>query len=171
MTISVELPRESGELVMKALEMALASMEAPGGEEPVEEESLQQQQADALVEMAKGYLAGDSEKSRCTADHYQVVVHVDEKALAGSPEENSQSDLPIETVWRLCCDSALVVVTDDQKGNPLHVSRKHRVVQPAQKRALLARDKCCRYPGCTHEKWLDAQGPPPLYRVSRDALG
>ena len=95
MTISVEFPRESGELVMKALEMALANMQAPEGEEPAEEDSLQQQQADALVEMAKGYLAGDSEKSRCTSDHYQVVVHVDEKALAGSPDENSESDLPI----------------------------------------------------------------------------
>jgi hypothetical protein len=30
------------------------------------------------------------------------------------------------------------------------------VVQPALKRALLARDKCCRFPGCSHERWLDA---------------
>ncbi len=53
-------------------------------------------------------------------------------------------------------DSALVVVEEDEKGNPLNVGRKHRVVQPALKRALLARDRCCRFPGCTHEKWLDA---------------
>jgi hypothetical protein len=24
------------------------------------------------------------------------------------------------------------------------------------KRALLGRDKCCRFPGCSHDKWLDA---------------
>ena len=30
------------------------------------------------------------------------------------------------------------------------------MVQPSLKRALVARDKTCRYPGCSHEKWLDA---------------
>ncbi|MBE9537933.1 MAG: DUF222 domain-containing protein [Proteobacteria bacterium] len=68
--------------------------------------------------------------------------------------------MPCETVRRLCCDSGVVVVTQDKKGNPLNVSRKHRVVQPPLKRALLARDKTCRFPGCTHEKWLDAQSLP-----------
>ncbi len=30
------------------------------------------------------------------------------------------------------------------------------MVQPAQKPALQARDKCCCVPGCSHDKWLDA---------------
>ncbi len=154
MTISVELPREQGELVMKALEMALASMENSEGGAGAE--TLHQQQADALVELARAYLAGGEEQKSCTADHYQVVVHVDEKALRGQPDENSESDLPIETIKRLCCDSAVVTVEEDENRNPLNVGRKHRVVQPALRRALLARDKCCRYPGCMHEKWLDA---------------
>ncbi len=157
MTISVELPRESGELVMKALERALSSTDSESEETgDQDEENLQQQQADALVEVARSYLAGGKEQKSCTADHYQVVVHVDEKALRGVPDENSKSDLPIETVRRLCCDSAVVTVEEDENRNPLNVGRKHRVVQPALKRALLARDRCCRYPGCTHEKWLDA---------------
>lgn len=158
MTISIELPRETGELVVKALELARAELEADSGNEVKDssEESLQAKQADALVQMARGYLAGGKKKGSCTADHYQVVVHVDEEALRGEPGEHSRSDLPIETVRRLCCDSALVVVEEDDKGNPLNVGRKHRVVQPALKRALLARDGCCRFPGCTHERWLDA---------------
>ena len=44
-------------------------------------------------------------------DHYQVTVHVDEKALRGNPNTESKSDLPIETVRRLCCDGNLVPVT------------------------------------------------------------
>ena len=170
MTISVELPKESGDLVMKALELALRELEQAGDEfegdrdssASVNEESneksadsLPAKQADALVRMARGYLAGGKGKSSSTADHYQVMVHVDEEALRHTPGESSKSDLPCETVRRLCCDSGLVVVTKDKKGNPLNVSRKHRVVQPPLKRALLARDKCCRFPGCTHEKWLD----------------
>ena len=162
MTISVELPKESGELVMKALELALKDMELNTdtfeGEKSLSEteDSHMAKQADALVQMAKGYLAGGEGKKSSTADHYQVMVHVDEEVLRHAPTEKSKSDLPCETIRRLCCDSGVVVVTQDKKGNPLNVSRKHRMVQPPLKRALLARDKCCRFPGCTHEKWLDA---------------
>ena len=162
MTISVELPRESGELVMKALELALKEVELTvdtfEGEGSIAEaqDSHPAKQADAMVQMAKGYLAGGKGRNSSTADHYQVMVHVDEEVLRQSPTEKSKSDLPCETVRRLCCDSGVVAITQDNKGNPLNVSRKHRVVQPPLKRALLARDKCCRFPGCTHEKWLDA---------------
>ncbi len=188
MTICVELPRESGELVMKALEYAMADLATDddaqyinddagdagdaghgvdygdalesayhGDETPAKNTaSLLQQQADALVKVAQGYLAGGREKTSCTADHYQVVVHVDEKALRGAPDANSKSDLPIETVRRLCCDSAVVTLTEDGKGDPLHVGRKHRIVQPPLRRALLARDKVCSYPGCSHEQFLQA---------------
>ena len=38
----------------------------------------------------------------------------------------------------------------------LNLSRKHRLVQPALRRALEARDRGCRFPGCSHERWLDA---------------
>ena len=178
----MELPKESGDLVMKALEMALQELEHEedkfegdqdasasvnekrnerGNEKTAD--SLPAKQADALVRMARGYLAGGKEKSSSSADHYQVIVHaaavaVDEEVLRNAPGESSKSDLPSETIRRLCCDSGLVAVTKDKKGNPLNVSRKHRVVQPPLKRALLARDKCCRYPGCTRGKWLDAQG-------------
>ena len=56
-------------------------------------------------------------------------------------------------------DSAATVVlpiTEDEQGNPLNVGRKHRIVQPALRRALQSRDKHCSYPGCMHDKWLDA---------------
>jgi hypothetical protein len=168
-TLSVELPRESAGLVMKALELAVSiskgEQDTYEGEEgeidshddaPRSASGLIQRQADALVEIAKSYLTGGDEKKASTADHYQVTVHVDEKALRGKPDTESKSDLPIETVRRLCCDGALVPVTEGVNHKLLNVGRKHRVVQPALRRALLARDKCCRFPGCTHERWLDA---------------
>jgi hypothetical protein len=134
-----------------------------------EEDNFHARQADALVEVAKGYLSGESSKKTGSADHYQIMVHaaavaVDEKALrpnaSGTPDRrdasDAKSDLPIETVRRLCCDGAIVPVTEDEQGNPLNVGRKHRIVQPALRRALDARDKHCTYPGCIHDKWLDA---------------
>jgi len=136
---------------MKALEIVMADQQKNGNANM--EDSLFARQADALVAMARSYLAGGSEKTTSTADHYQVVVHVDEAALR---DEVGKSELPIESVRRLSCDSSIVTLTEDEHGDPLNVGRKHRVVSPQLKRALLSRDKTCRYPGCSHEKWLDA---------------
>ena len=171
-TLSVELPKESADLVMKALEMATSTTESKDvyADESASRDAseFQQQQADALIEIAQSYLAGSNgvtdskdgienkHSKASTADRYQVTVHIDEKALSGEPEADSRSDLPVETVRRLCCDGSVVPVVEDAQHNPLNVGRKHRIVQPALRRALLSRDKCCRFPGCTHEKWLDA---------------
>jgi hypothetical protein len=175
-TLMVELPKEQADLAIKALELATAhsadsdqaflsdgcdegchqeqcSEDENGSREPSE---LQQQQADALVEIFRAYLTGGESKRSTTADHYQVTVHVDERALRGAPDENSKSDLPIETVRRLCCDGAIVPLVQDDTGKPTGLGRKHRVVHPQLRRALLARDRGCRFPGCTHSKWLDA---------------
>jgi len=158
-TLSVELPKETAALVMKALEMAVPQLEARDVYESEEENApcdLLKQQADALVELARSYLAGGNDNKSCTADHYQVTVHVDENALRGASDAESKSDLPIETVRRLCCDSSLVISADDDSGKTKDLSRKHRVVHPSLRRKLLSRDKGCRFPGCTHEKWLTA---------------
>ena len=157
MTISIELTEEAGALVMAALERAMAEADASRDASTAEDEaSFPARQADALVDMARAYLAGESAKSASPADHYQVVVHVDEAALRAEPVEGARSDLPIESVRRLCCDAGVVVVTEDDKGNPLDLGRKHRVVQPALRRALIARDRHCCYPGCAHTRWLEA---------------
>jgi hypothetical protein len=129
-TLSVELPQETAGLVMKALELAASrsdndELRENDADAPRGVSDLLLQQADALVELAKSYLAGGTDKKASTADHYQVTVHVDEKALAGAPDENSKSDLPIETVRRLCCDSSLVAATDDENGNTKDSSRNH----------------------------------------------
>ena len=166
-TISLELPSEDGELVMRAIEHAAAQAEQEATNvSAIKQDTLQQRQADALVRMAREYFSGSSSSgSSSSADHYQVVVHVDESALVADESDGkeikkasgrSRSDLPIETVRRLTCDASLVSVLEDSDGNPLNVGRKKRVVSTAIRRALFARDEQCRYPGCSHKKWLDA---------------
>jgi len=147
MSITVELPAEQGELVMKAIEFAMA-------EEPtLGDESLFALQADALVTIAKSFLSSDKQGKSSSADNYQVMVHVDESALR---DAGGNSDLPVESVRRLTCDGSMVTVVEDESGAPLNVGRKHRTVSPPLKRALLARDKGCVFPGCTHDRWIDA---------------
>jgi hypothetical protein len=152
MTIHVVLPQETGELVMKALAAAMAARPDERAI-PVEDDSYFQQQADALVEMARAYLAGERDRTAGASDNYQVIVHVDQTALR---DQGGESELPVETVRRLTCDGSVVPVLDGIDDEPLSVGRKRRVVSPVLKRALIARDRRCRYPGCTHERWLDA---------------
>ena len=118
--LTVELPREELEMVLKAIELV-------GGTLPDDPtRSLFAAGADALVQMAREALSGFGE-SASTRDHYQVVVHVDASALAG---EGGEADLALSTVRRLCCDGAVVAVVSADDGEPLNVGRKQRTVPP-----------------------------------------
>jgi hypothetical protein len=111
------------------------------------------QQADALVAVAKSYLSGGARGATTAADHYQVVIHVDEAALRGGV---GRSDLPIETVKRLTCDGSLIAVVEDDRGTPLDVGRKQRTVSTFLRRALWSRDRGCTFPGCRHTRFVEA---------------
>jgi hypothetical protein len=101
--------------------------------------------------MARASLAGGNEASS-SAESHQVLVHVEASALSG---QGGEADLPLPTVKRLCCDGAVLPVVE-HNGELLNVGRKHRTVPPAIKRALLARDRRCTWPGCHHERFLEA---------------
>jgi len=151
MTITVELPLETGELIDKALDRALDATASMSPESA--EESWAAQRADALVAMATAYLSGEAPATTGTQENYQVTVHVDHAALARG---KGRSGLPIESVRRLACDSDRVVLVEDENGEPLSVGRKTRIVPAAIKRALWARDQGCRFPGCAHRRYVDA---------------
>ncbi|MDP2498922.1 MAG: HNH endonuclease signature motif containing protein, partial [Candidatus Palauibacterales bacterium] len=53
-----------------------------------------------------------------------------------------------ETARRLGCDASVVGMIHDGEGNVLDVGRKSRTVPTRMRRALEARDRCCRFPGC-----------------------
>ena len=151
MTITVELPLETGELLEKALDRARDTGDAntPDGVD----ECWSVLQADALVAIANAYLSGNGESAACTADNYLVTVHVDQAALANG---DGRSSLPLESVKRLCCDGDAIVIVENEDGEPLSVGRKTRTVPTAIKRALQARDKACVFPGCHHKRFVDA---------------
>jgi len=153
--LRVELPLEVGELVMQAIDKALEQEQIPDGVAERSPSAFQSQQADALVAIVKTYLEGGAAESgsSSTADRYQVVVHVDEAALRGG---TGRADAPLETVKRLACDASVVVVAEDERGTPLTVSRKQRIVSTPTRRALLARDRCCTFPGCQRKRFVQA---------------
>jgi hypothetical protein len=167
--MTVELPIEDGEVVLNALDRVLE--EQP--EAPDASASYRIRQADALLDLCRvkldgsrslrGGIAGDNVAQETPAvsatsgtDNYQVVIHVDEGAMTGHPAAGMRSDLPVESVRRLTCDSAIIPVKSDTEGNPISIGRKRRTVSGSLKRALRARDRHCRYPGCTHDRFVHA---------------
>src|SRR5690606_24660465 len=110
MRLTVEVPIEDGELILKALDRAVAVGDVATGIDPqVVAESKgtawRAQQADGLVALAEAYLGGGHGDDGTTADRYQVVVHADLESLTRGV---GGADLPIDTVKRLLCDCSLV---------------------------------------------------------------
>ena len=148
MTITIELPLDTGELFEKALDKARDDdcLDVPD----LVDTAWSTRQADALVNVLKGYLHGDDASNH--ADDYLVTIHVDQSALAG---KEGRSALPIESVKRICCDSHAVVLMENEQGEPLSIGRKSRLIPKAIQRALHARDQgCCRFPGCGNRRYL-----------------
>jgi Domain of unknown function (DUF222)/HNH endonuclease len=132
---------------------------APGGSaEPIQRPAPQPANADALVGMAEASLAGAG-NSRSGGDRTQVVVHVEAETLKGHAHGRCELDdgvaIAPKTARRLACDSSIVSIVESN-GSPLSVGRKRRTIPPAVRRALHARDRTCRFPGCENTRFVDA---------------
>ena len=112
-----------------------------------------QQQADALALLAETALHHELDPG-APGERYQVVVHVDAAVLADA-DQHGQSVLedgprvPAGTSQRLACDASRVVMRHDAEGQIVEVGARTRTIPPALRRALLSRDRRCRFPGCT----------------------
>jgi Domain of unknown function (DUF222)/HNH endonuclease len=179
------LPADEGALVIAAIEAARdrasadrrdASAEARRGQDgdasaealpddqgdaPVRAASVSVGEArvDALLVMADTLLAG-ADAVRSGGDRTQVVVHVDADTLQndvshGRSELESGAPLTAETARRLSCDASIVRLLE-RDGRPLSIGRKSRSIPPALRRALAARDRGCRFPGCAARRFVDA---------------
>ena len=156
--ISGRLAADTGAILDKALDRAQDELfrEASRKHEPALDESYGARRADALVQLAESALSSGG--TRSGGDATQVVLHLtpdmlrtDEQTSEGGSDARCELEpgvgLLSETVRRLACDCSLVALVEDREGNPLNLGRKTRVVSPALRRALNARDGGCRWPG------------------------
>jgi hypothetical protein len=172
------LPAEDGALLLRSLEAArdqLHDAEANAGPDVSAETSNRddpeegsderddaepgRSNADALVAVADASLAAPR-AVRSGGERYQVVIHADATVLAtDAPDGHCELEhgpaLCSETARRTACDASLVAIVE-RDGRPLTVGRKKRTVPPALRRALSSRDGCCRFPGCTQRRFVDA---------------
>jgi hypothetical protein len=156
------LPAAAGAMLIKALDAALETLPQNEISAKFDEEwpiPHAARRADALAAVAESFLAQSDAPSN-TAHRVQIVVHVDAETLrthaAGRCEIEHGPAIPAETVRRLSCDASLISVLENEQGEPLDVGRKTRSIPPAIRRALNTRDAGCRFPGCTHQRYVDA---------------
>lgn len=162
------LPADQGALLMKAVEVVAAQLRCAADADAETHEPADARRADALAALADRAL-GAADLARTGGDRTQVVIHVDEAALAepaccgdhehhaatGRRELDGGPALSRGTARRLACDAALVRMAE-RDGRPLSVGRKTRSIPPALRRALRTRDGGCRFPGCTNHRFVDA---------------
>ena len=183
--LNARLPPEIGAIVAKALQAAGDALREQVQHEPRDERTELAQhgestlpwsalstaraadRADALRLVADAFLAARSEEVESTSagDRFQVVIHVDQAVLAerasvaeSDPhrcELDAGPALALATVRRLCCDGTAVGILEGRDGEPLNIGRKSRAIPPAIRRAMLARDGGCRFPGCDRTRFCD----------------
>ena len=86
---------------------------------------------------------------RAAADeHAAMGVSAGTSATAQAVLEEGGMWISTDAARRLACDAGKVVMRHDATGAILDVGRKTRTISPALRRALAARDRHCRFPGC-----------------------
>ncbi|HKE52286.1 MAG TPA: DUF222 domain-containing protein, partial [Actinomycetes bacterium] len=145
----------TGEAVLAAVQ----SLSAPAGPEDVRTPG--QRRADALGELARRML-GHGQLPTTGGERPQVLVTVDLATLQATPGSDSAElgwagSISGELARRIGCDATVTRIVLGPHSQPLDVGRATRVVSLAMRRALLIRDRTCRYPGCTVPgQWCDA---------------
>jgi hypothetical protein len=161
------LEPEVGVMLMRAIEMASDALYRRTGRS--EEMGATRRWADAvglLAEraMAVGFGEADVSAETCRgaeppvsgsrAERYQVVLHVDARSPGTSSGEGGSACMEdgtrvsAEASHRLACDAAVVELARGPDGAVLDVGRRRRTVPSSIRRALDARDRGCRFPGC-----------------------
>ncbi|WP_420879691.1 DUF222 domain-containing protein [Rhodococcus sp. (in: high G+C Gram-positive bacteria)] len=160
-----DLDAVTGEMLLTALS-SLAKPRNPM-DDPAGARTPARQRADAFGEILRRYLdSGEAPIEGGERPHLSLHVNATDLARTEADHEWSGADshpdlfgdkdiarmphmgpLSIATARRLACDCHLTpIVVDD--GVPLNLGRTSRTVSKKQRRALIARDHGCAFPGC-----------------------
>lgn len=158
-TITLRLPPEqAASFLSTAEQFAPPSEVLPDGTR----ESRAARRADGAVAMAAAaHASGDLVSSE---PRYLVTLHADISALTGGDGTRDIEglgdalELPIgvaaSTAVRMLCDCDVQVLFE-KDGQAVGVSQKSSVITGRLRRLVLARDRCCQFPGCGRRAGVD----------------
>ena len=154
-----DLDPETGQTVISALR-AVCDAEVRSHEDV---RTPAQRRADALGEICRQWL-DRTDRPLVGGERPHVTVTVDLQTLEGRlPTPGSGAELedvgPIssEAARRLACDASVSRVITSGASEPLDVGRRTQVVPAGIRRAVVVRDRGCRFPGCDRPQgWSEA---------------
>ena len=77
-----------------------------------------------------------------------VALERPDGALGTAPELDDGSPLPLSVLAQIACDAEITRIVFGPESQPLDVGRTQRTFTGSQRRAVIARDRFCQYPGC-----------------------
>jgi uncharacterized protein DUF222 len=137
---------EAGAVVRTALDSVMKPPAADDDRTP------KQRRADAWVDLARRQLDG-GQLPEVGGQKPHLMVTVDMPTLTKEPRSRAAElewaqPIPAETARRLACDCTITPILCGAESHQVEVVSSRRVIPPAMKRALIARDRHCRFPGC-----------------------
>ncbi len=155
--IDGDLDPESGQTLITALRSVEDAWSRDGTDDI---RTAPQRRTDALTELCRTWL-DSSARPDVAGERPHVVVTVDLQSLEGRPGRTCELEdvgpITPETARRIACDAGVSRVITRGASEPLDVGRKTPVVPSGMRRALVSRDRGCRFPGCGRPRaWCDA---------------
>jgi Domain of unknown function (DUF222)/HNH endonuclease len=151
-----DLTPEVGESYLSALG-AVMDAEAHGG--PHDERTPPQRRHDALGVICRAFL-DSSDRPSVGGERPHLTLSVDLETLkagTGVAEAEHAGPVDVEFARQVACDASVRRIVMGPGSEPLDVGRATPVVSVALRRAVIARDRHCRFPGCDRPKsWCDA---------------
>lgn len=172
------LDPETGETLLTALRAVLDAESRSGPEG--DDRTPAQRRADALGEVCRQWL-DLADRQTVAGERPHVNLTVDAEALIGDERrvlggrrvmgesrdgesgEGHVSELdhigPVDpaVARRVVCDAGIRRIVMAGRSEPLDVGRQTPVVSPSMRRAVIIRDRHCRFPGCDRpHTWCDA---------------
>jgi len=160
-----DLDPETGETLLSALGAVVDAEARSRTQEDVRTPA--QRRADALGEICRQWLTR-RDRPTVAGERPHLVVTVSADALQGGiagsgaasegvAELDHGGPVHPEVARRVACDASLMRVVMSGASQPLDVGRRTPVVPPAMRRAVVLRDRGCRFPGCDRPPvWCDA---------------
>jgi hypothetical protein len=151
-----DLDPETGETLLTALRAVMDAEARSGGEDF---RSPAQRRAVALGEVCRQWL-DRTDRPQVGGERPHVTITVglaDLRELQGSAELDHTGPVPVEVARRIACDASIVRAVMAGPSEPLDLGRRTPLVSAAQRRAVILRDRSCRFPGCDRPPvWCDA---------------
>lgn len=151
--IDGDLDPETGETVMTALRTCVDATPRDG-------RTPGQRRADALDEICRGWLdLGNRPQAGGERPHVTLTVGLEtlQGRSDGARELANTGAVSIEAARRLACDATMTRVLTMGGSEPLDVGSRTPVVPGPMRRAVIVRDRHCRFPGCDRPPpWCDA---------------